>query len=521
MRCGPRLAEESHEPAESDFEGQNMPAPKISESIFFIDVTSQTSLQAQVRGALISGILSGRLMPGVHLPSTRKLAEYLNISRLTVTLAYQELVAQGYLVAKRRSAFAVNISAPTPSEPLEPAGNSEGQIDWQARLGQDFVIAKSIIKPTDWRRYPYPFIYGQMDMSLFDLAAWRDCSRRALARDDFELMAGDFAAADDIQLVTYIASRTLPRRGIKALPEEILVTMGAQNALWIVSQLLLDRGSHAVYENPGHPDIHALLRISGARLTIVDVDHEGLPPHLLPEHVDAVFVTPSHQSPTAARMSVHRRTQLLELAQQRDFVIVEDDYEFDMSFIAPPAPALKSLDRYGRVLYVGSFSKSLFPGLRLGYLVAPAPFIRQARALRALQLRHPPGHLQRTAAYFLGLGHYDAVNQKMRQAFRKRYEVMALALERAGLSVVGPGKSGGTSFWIEGPPGLDAEALALDLRPHGVLIEPGAPFFADSDAPCRFFRMACSSIAVENIVEGVERTAALVHRSAGSNKYVF
>src|SRR4029077_16687988 len=130
----------------------------------------------------------------------------------------------------------------------------------------------------------------------------------------------------------------------------------------------------------------------------------------------------------------------------------------------PPSPALKSLDRHGRVFYVGSFSKSLFPGLRLGYLAAPAPVIREARALRALMLRHPPGHLQRTAGYFLGLGYYDAVIRRMRNEYEKRHAVRAAAARQERLKIAGSSAFGGTCFWIEGPEGLDADILARELQ---------------------------------------------------------
>jgi GntR family transcriptional regulator/MocR family aminotransferase len=354
-----------------------------------------------------------------------------------------------------------------------------------------------------------------MDPTLFDLTAWRDCARRALAKEDFELMAGDFAAADDVQLVNYICTRTLPSRGIRAQPDEILVTVGAQNAIWLAIQLLLKQGSTAVCENPCHPDLSAALRLSGADVVAVDVDKEGLPPSNLPASTDVVFVTPSHHAPTAATMPMQRRQDLLQKAEEEDFVIVEDDYEFEMSFLKPPSPALKSLDRNGRVLYVGSFSKSLFPGLRLGYLAAPAPVIREARALRALMLRHPPGHLQRIVSYFLALGHYDAVVHRMRTEYQKRHEVMAGALEREGLKVAGAADFGGSAFWIEGPEGLDATALMHELRKEGVLIETGFPFFAYDDGPCRYFRMAYSSIPADRIAQGVARTASCIERMTG------
>lgn len=482
----------------------------VSETIFFLDRASRIGLQAQIRETVVSAVLSGRLQPGAQLPSTRKLADYLNISRITVTLAYQELASQGYVETANRSGYHVAGNPPTSGlEAAEREGGAD-EIDWSAKLRSSFIVAKQMHKPLDWRRYPYPFLYGQMDPSLFDLGGWRDCARRALAREDFELMAGDFAAADDVLLVNYICSRTLPSRGIRATPDQILVTVGAQNALWIVTQLLLRPGAHAVCENPCHPDMSASLRLSGAAVSAIDVDKEGLPPAALPSHVDAVFVTPSHHSPTGATMPVERRAALLAAAASEDFIIVEDDYEFEMSFLAPPSPALKSFDRSGRVFYIGSFSKSLFPGLRLGYLVAPAPVIREARALRALMLRHPPGHLQRTAAYFLALGHHDAVLHRMRAEYHKRHIVMAEALQREGFTIAGSSAFGGTSFWIEGPEGLDADLLMSELRQDGVLIESGSPFFPADDGPCRFFRMGYSSIPRSRIVEGVARTAARV-----------
>lgn len=480
----------------------------IPEDLFLIDKRRGRSLQAQVRETIVSGVLSGHLVPGARLPSTRRLSAYLKVSRITVSLAYQELVSQGYLEAADRSGYLISRNAPVARVRSGDRAAPSGRLDWPARLTRRFSIAKPIRKPLDWRSYPYPFLYGQTDMSLFDLAAWRDCTRRALARADFDFMAGDFAAADDMQLVHYISSRTLPRRGIKAHPDEILVTVGAQNALWIVIQLLLGEGRHAVCENPCHPDIHAALKLSGSKVSVVPVDDGGLPPEQMPKGVDAVFVTPSHQSPTAVRMPMERRRRLLDMAEAEDFIVVEDDYEFEMSFLEPPSPALRSLDRSGRVLYVGSFSKSLFPGLRLGYLVGPPELIREARALRALLLRHPPGHLQRTAANFLALGHYDALIRRMRIEYARRHQIMAAALAAEGLTIAGKSAFGGTSFWIEGPEGLDADRLSEALQADGVLIETGSPFFAEETGPCRFFRMAYSSIPAQQIEKGVQLTAA-------------
>src|SRR5690625_4599584 len=379
--------------------------------------------------------------PGAALPSTRRLARHLGLSRITVTNAYQELISQGYLVSRDRSACIVADQAPISRPGKQQSAPDPGGLDWSARLSRSLLDYPRIEKPANWRDYPYPFIYGQADWSLFDHGAWRDCSRRALGRRDFEEMAGDMALADDPMLVSYICTRSLPRRGIQADPEEVLVTLGAQNALWLAISLLAHDGFRAACENPGYPEVANALLWKGAHVTPVNVDGEGLPPDALPHALDAVSVTPSHHAPTAAIMPMQRCEWLLEAANARDFIIVEDDYDFEMSYLAPPSPALKSLDRTGRVIYVGSFSKSLFPGLRLGYLVAPRPFVREARRLRSLILRHPPGHLQRTAAYFLALGHHDQLIRRMWEDFAVRREMTISALEQVVMDICASSRS--------------------------------------------------------------------------------
>ena len=470
---------------------------------FFLERKPGRGLQALLRELLVDTILTRKLLAGTRLPSSRKLAEHLGVSRITVTLAYQELVAQGYLNSAGRSGYFVAESAPTSLLSGQTAEQEKPLLDWNKKLPRAIRGHRRIEKPYDWRKFPYPFIYGQMDMSVFSHSAWRDCARRAMGLRDFEDMACDVAAADDPMLVDYICSRTLPRRGIHAKPEDVLVTVGAQNALWLVVQLLMKDGLHAVCEDPGYPDLVNALRWNGARVTTMDVDEYGMNTDNLPTDIDVAFVTPSHHAPTAATMPLGRRERLLGAARKHDFLVVEDDYEFEMSFLAPPSPALMSLDRDGRVIYAGSFSKSVFPGLRLGYLVGQAPFIEQARRLRALMLRHPPGHQQRTVAYFLALGHYDSLIRNMRKVFAERREIMTNALERNGLEISGAATFGGTNLWVKGPEGLDSLAFAHRLREDGVLIEPGAPFFDNADKPVPFFRLAYSSIPTNKIEPGI------------------
>jgi GntR family transcriptional regulator/MocR family aminotransferase len=212
-------------------------------------------------------------------------------------------------------------------------------------------------------------------------------------------------------------------------------------------------------------------------------------------------------------MPLARRKELLAKAEAEDFVIVEDDYEFEMSFLKSPSPSLKSLDQDGRVIYVGSVSQSLFPGLRLGYLVGPAPFIREARALRATVLRHPPGHIQRTVAYYLSLGHYDALVRRMSKTYHERRQVIDAALKDNGLTIAGQGTYGGSSVWVRAPDGIDTTELAHRLKADKVLVEPGAPFFSGEAPPTQYLRLAYSSIPSARIPEGIRLIAAAIRSS--------
>ena len=473
---------------------------------FFLLPDAQGTLQSQIQQMIAQGILSGRFRRGEKLPSTRKLATHLGISRITVTIAYTELLANDYLTSRGRSGYYVSDNAPVPPD-FAPALISNDSVDWARAIGQKFSGGDTVRKPADWGGYRFPFIYGQADPDLFDHANWRLCAIKALGQKDFTALTTDYYDQDDPQLIEFIARHTLPRRGIAARPEQILITLGAQNALWLTTQILLTQRRKAALEDPCYHALRDILSQSRCHVTPVRVDADGLPPDAIPPDADVIFTTPSHQCPTTATMPMARRHELLKRAAEMDALIVEDDYEFEMSFLKSPSPALKSLDADGRVIYVGSFSKSLFPGLRLGYLVGSEPFIREARALRASVLRHPPGHVQRTAAYFLSLGHHDALIRRMGSVLHDRRDVMARAIAENGLQIAGQGAHGGSSFWMRAPEGTDTRDLSRRLQNRGVLIEPGDSFFAGTDRPKNYYRLAYSSIPAQRIPKGVSLVA--------------
>ena len=479
---------------------------------FFLDNTTPGTLQTRVQQMIASGILSGRFEQGEKLPSTRKLAEYLGVSRITVSLAFTELQSNDYLISKDRSGFYVSKNAPPPPSFSEKIGVRD-TVDWSKMIGQRFSIENWPAKPQNWSSFPFPFIYGQTDPSLFDHSNWRQCALMALGAKDFSSLTSDYYDQDDIELIEFILRHSLPRRGITASTDQVLVTMGAQNALWLATQVLLNQRRTAAIENPSYPPLRDILDQSRCHVKAVNLDHYGLIPDQIPKETSVIFTTPSHQCPTTITMPLNRRQQLLETASKLNALVVEDDYEFEISSKKLASPALKSLDSDGRVIYVGSFSKSLFPGLRLGYLVGSAPFISEARALRASVLRHPPGHIQRTAAHFLRLGHYDALINRMSKQYSIRRSKMAAAIKKYQLEIAGNSSpEGGSSFWMKAPKDLDTEILAKSLMKNGVLIEPGKNFFAPPNQLENYYRLAFSSINEEKIEGGIKLVADLIKK---------
>jgi GntR family transcriptional regulator / MocR family aminotransferase len=470
-------------------------------------------LQVQIRQAIVSAISEGRLSIGVRLPSSRDLAAALGVARNTVVLAYQHLVDEGHLLATERSGHYVaeRSRRPDPSG-IRPDLNPGRPPDWQARLLRSPSLDRNIVKPSDWQRLPYPFVYGQSDLALFPVNDWRECVRSALGAIEIRDWSRDLVDGDDAMLVDEIRKRVLPLRGVFAAEDEVMVTMGAQQALFLLAALLMGPGHTVGIEEPGYPDARNIVASRDAAIRLLPLDEGGLLVDRRIEGCDYLYVTPSHQCPTTATLALDRREALIAAADRHDIVIIEDDYEIEVADHREPLPALKSLDRSGRVLYVGSLSKTLAPGLRLGYLVAPAPLIRELRALRRMMLRHPPANNQRAAALFIALGHYEAHLRRFSRVMGERALLLEAAMERHLAAMRWRRDPGATSLWVEAPH-HDTAALARAALAQGVVIEPGGVFFGRPAAPCRHFRLGFSAIPAARIDNGV---AALAHAAEAS-----
>jgi GntR family transcriptional regulator/MocR family aminotransferase len=485
-------------------------------------------LQGRLRLSVVRAILDGRLGPGAPLPSSRELATLLALSRNTVTSAYLQLMDEGFLEARPRSGVFVAANArPLSAAQAEPLVGASGQPgkppDWPARVLRSMVDRPRLAKPEQWRDYPYPFVYGTHDPQLFPTEDFRECCARTLARSQLPQWTPDFETDDVPELIEQIRTRLLPKRGVFALREEIIVTIGAQHAYYLLADALFDERTRVGLEEPGHPHARNSFALRSPRWVEVAVDDDGLVVDALPA-VNYLFITPSHQSPTTVTLSLERRLWLLRKAELQDFVIIEDDYEAENLYEGAPMPALKSLDRGGRVIYVGSVSKSLSPALRLGYIVAPRALITELRAIRHAMVRHPSAFLQHTYALFLSLGHHESHARRVNLAMQERLALAAQALREHLGDFQFTLPLGGASIWVRAPAWVDSGELALMARSHGVLIEAGDVFFGKPPYPCPYFRLRLSSIATAQIPAGIralgQAVGELAHARGEARKIV-
>ena len=525
----PDQPDESAPYAGPEFKTSPQAAP-LWARLFELPAQPGLPIQVRLRAVIAQAILDGRLAPGAALPSSRDLALALGLSRNTVTAAFEQLAEEGLLQARpRRGMFVAPHAQPTRLQ----AGATQhdpfrGQVgpaaahapQWSRRVLRSQAQLATLSKPVRWHDYPYQFVYGTHDAELFPTEDFRECCMRSLSRAQLPYWTPDLEQVDVSELVEQIRQRVLPRRGVYARAEEILITVGSQHACYLLAEALFSADTRLGFEEPGHPHARNSFRVRQPRMVGIEVDEQGLVVDAMPG-VDYVFVTPSHQSPTTHTLSLERRQWLLRKAELQDFVIIEDDYEAENLYQGSPMPALKSLDRSGRVIYIGSLSKSLSPALRLGYIVADPELIAELRGLRHAQVRHPSAFLQHAYALFLSLGHHESHARKVNRIMHERLQRTVTALQRhmPGFRFQMP--QGGASIWVEGPSWLDSAQLADSARALGVLIEPGHVFYLRPPAPCPGFRLRLSSISGRQIDAGVRALAQAVQQLAGAQGLVW
>jgi len=389
-------------------------------------------LQAQLYHAIRRAVLAGELMPGERLPSSRSLAADLGLGRNTVTAACDLLAAEGYLEARPGAGLFVAADLPSEGFAGPPAGPRAMSGDPHAKR--------------DGGRPVLPLTPGVPALDDFPLEVWRRLTGQVLRRQGTGLLAGGDPAGLPV-LRHALAGYLSATRGVICSPDQIVIVSGAQQALDLAGRLLLRPGDAVAVEDPGYPAARAAFAGLGARLLPVPVDGQGIDPALLAglsPRPKLTMLTPSHQFPLGMTLPLARRLALLQLARERDLYLIEDDYDCEYRYAGPPLQALQGLDGDGRVLYVGTFSKVLFPGLRLGYLVLPAGLVDGVLALKRAADGFSPPQSQAVLAAFITEGHLAQHVRRMRMLYRRRRAALLAALQRhaAGLLTPRPSEAG-------------------------------------------------------------------------------
>ncbi len=460
------------------------------------------TLVQQVRGVIGARITAGAFTAEGRLPGSRQLAAELGTSRATVVAAYDQLVGEGYVEARERSGLFVN---PELLGAAVRAADLPSRPNWSSRLVRQFTTPTAGV--SDWEHYPYPFVTGQVDPSLFPVRAWMAHLRRALDRPQLSASLAD-RGGDDPQLLEALCRVVLPTRGLTVRPDQVTVTLGSQHGLTLLCALLLRHGDVVAMEDPGYPEARHLFGAYGARLRPLAVDAQGL--HIGPDDLAGVrlmHVTPSHQHPTNVTMTASRRQGLLDAADDHDVLVVEDDYDSELRYHGRPIPALAASDRTGRCVYLGSFSKLLAPGLRLGFLVGDPELVAAVRAAQRMTTRQVPGHLQRTLASFLLADDYYRTLRRTRRELRRRWEIVtAAAADHLDLATT-DFPPGGTSLWLRST-GADWTNLPQVAARKGVALAAQDQFYARSDEPIQHLRLGFTAIPTPQIEPGIRALAA-------------
>ncbi|HAQ59251.1 MAG TPA: aspartate aminotransferase [Microbacterium sp.] len=480
-----------------------------------LDRGSGRPLYRQLREALEHEIAAGQLDPRRPLPSSRELSRELGISRNTVNTAYQELEAEGFVEAQPRRGLFVNREMLGEIRRGTAAAIPTGPVNWTAHLNEspDRSLAE-IAKIPDWHRYPYPFVAGQVDSSSFPRLAWLRALREALEPPHLHFSLRDGIDEDDPELVDQLCRHVLPARGIEVDPDHVMITLGSQQGLDLLAHTLLGPGSVVGVEEPGYLDARHIFLRAGAQLRPFRVDGSGLVPPDELAGVALLHLTPSHHSPSNVTLSIARRRQLLAMAQRDDTLLVEDDYDSEFRYQGSPTPALKALPDNERVIYLGTFSKFLAPGIRLGYLVAAPALVAELRRQRRYRVRHASGHIQRAMALLIESGQYHRTVRRRRTNLARRWSTLRDSLQEHLAWPVDP-PPGGVSIWLPGPPGLDCVELSDRAAAHGVVIERGDIYFTDPARHRNFIRLGFAALPLSQIEPGVAVLARLAREQLG------
>jgi GntR family transcriptional regulator/MocR family aminotransferase len=459
---------------------------------FHVSLAGRGDLSVRIYRQLRDAVLDGRLRAGERLPPTRELARRLAVSRNTVAVAYDRLTADGFLTGRVGAGTYVSAEIPTPKPRKAPSGRGpQPKAFWRSLPAPATVPAG---EPE------FDFRVGVPDAALFPLETWRRLLARELRDSAGFAHYGDPGGHPALRAA--IARHAGVSRSVRADAGDVLVTQGAQQALDLLCRVLLEPGDRVAVEEPGYRQAKLLFASHGAEVVGVPVDGEGLDVAALPPRTKLVYVTPSHQFPLGTPMSLARRTALLAWAARADALVVEDDYDSEFRFSDRPLEPLQSLDRGERVAYVGSFSKTLLPRLRLGFLVAPASLRDALRHARRLSDWHGDLPAQAALARFVDEGLFARHLRRATKVYAERHERLTSTVDRrfAGRLSVVP-SAAGLHLCALAEDGADLEPIVARAAAAGAAVQTLSDLCGGS--PRQGLVLGYGSIPVDRISDGL------------------
>ncbi|WP_116995871.1 PLP-dependent aminotransferase family protein [Desertimonas flava] len=471
-----------------------------------LDRSGVVPLWRQIERFIRAEIESGALPAGTRIPSSRALATALRVSRITVDNAYLSLATDGLVVASPgRGTFVASIGPPRPL--AEPAHWPV----WQQAMtaGAASTDAADVEPPPDVISFT-----GVGDPRLFPTR-------------EIALTIGDVIRADGADAFTYgdganghrplrqTVTHLLASQGVHTTPDRVVITSGSQQALFLACSALLQPGDTVVAEQPTYDHALALFDALGVGVVGVDVDTDGMDVDGLEATViehgpKLIYTIPTFQNPTGASLSTARRQRLVDLARAHDIPIVEDDFVGDLRYEGRAQAPLKALDERGDVLYIGSFSKMLMPGIRVGYLVGDGPIVDRVSALKRATDLSTSNLMQRVLDRYLTVGRYQTHLRRSIRSYRQRRDAMVAALGRHTPDIALTAPAGGLFLWATLPDGVGATALRAAAMRRGVDVTPGTRFYADPSLGERNVRLNFAARDEQQIDTGVARLARAI-----------
>jgi GntR family transcriptional regulator / MocR family aminotransferase len=468
-----------------------------------LDRNASAPLNRQIYDQWRDGILTGRFRGAERVPSTRELSAALGVSRSTVTLAYDQLIAEGYLESARGSGTFV--CRELPDALLRPSQKQVVRAE-EAPAPRLSRYGANLKTDFGYRRAPRGFItltQWRPDLTLFPIATWRKLVMRRLRSVVSELLDYSDEAAGLGALRNEIAAYVSRSRAVHCRPEQVVIVNGSAQGIDLCMRMLLDPGDEVAVENPGYHGAHRILAGYGARLRPASVDENGIVIDDLGKKARLVYVTPSHQFPTGVAMSLARRLELLEWARRSNAVIIEDDYDSEYRYSGPPLPSLQGLAAGVAVLYIGTFSKVMFPGLRIGYIVAPPSLVAPLRRAKWLADRHTPLPEQAALADFISEGHLERHIRRMRRVYGARRAALVESLERYfGDRVQIRGDAAGMHVLVR----FEDSKIAEKAAAAKVQLDSSAPCYLTEPPPGEFV-LGFASVGERAIRDAIRRLA--------------